>query len=212
MAMIENKQRQNRHSLLWKQICVFHTTKKSAQTWKLRRKCVSREDEISILFIAAGWILIMSESQSLLFTHTQPMTTIWWRIFRRFFRDSLSYLIAVDFINVSMVGKCNNRNIFSSAKFVGRYNAYTFLLCDLGVRRILIVYRKISDGLRQTMDAIACLGISKYETLVIKTFQFYLLIHAYIENWIKSRKLMKSQPWYADTCSQCHINQHWNAS
>lgn len=186
MTMIENKQRQNRQSLLWKQICVFHTTKKSAQTWKLRWKCVPWEDEISILFIAAGWILIMSESQSLLFTHTQPMTTIWWRRFRRFFfsRDSLSYLIAVDFINVPMTGKCNNRNIFSSAKFVGRYNAYTFLLCDLGVRRILIVYHKISDGLWQTMDAIACLGILKYETLVIKTFQFYLLIHTYIENWI----------------------------
>lgn len=101
-----------------------------------------------------------------------------------FSRDSLSYLIAVDFINVPMTGKCNNRNIFSSAKFVGRYNAYTFLLCDLGVRRILIAYRKISDGLWQTMDAIACLGILKYETLVIKTFQFYLLIHTYIENWI----------------------------
>lgn len=126
MTMIENKQRQNRQSLLWKQICVFYTTKKSAQTWKLRWKCVSWDDEISILFIAAGWILIMSESQSLLFTHTQPMTTIWWRRFCRFFRYSLSYLIAVDFINVSMAGKCNNRNIFSSAKFVDRYNATRF--------------------------------------------------------------------------------------
>lgn len=124
-SMIENKQRQNRKSLLWKQICAFHA-KQRARDMKIALKMCLLRRWISHTFVAAGCILIIVCKSVLIhaavvrrwrwWLQPPPNTEIWWRW--RFFPplfDCLSDLIAVDFINVSMARKCNNKNIFSSA-------------------------------------------------------------------------------------------------
>lgn len=118
--MIENKQRQNRKSLLWKQICAFYTREKK-EPWFRHENCVENVslETMNFSFICGRRLYFDHVCKSqwwFMHTHTPPMTEIWWRFF--FLRLCLSYLKAVDFINVSMAGKCNNRNCFSSAKLV----------------------------------------------------------------------------------------------